>query len=193
MFTVRNVSCEFWQEFVEFFSTSNFFLTTFSSFSQYIYAKNDSIVFLGKCFLLGEELLPLLMNMKAVVDQQEFFQRDNYLMLVSIRRSLVQEIEALHKPIHSRKKTLNNALRNMKDSNGKERNGITILEGALLSLGRCVDLVKPAGLHLGIVSKEDWKRALQSLEHSMNEIQTFCDPDRPLSTSEWMKLVEDSK
>ena len=156
----------------------------------YIYAKNDSIVFLGKCFLLGEELEPLLVNMKAVVEQREFFQSDNYLMLASIRRSLVEHIEALHKPSHSRKKTLNNELRRIKDINGMERDVITILEGALLSLGRCVDLVKPAGLHVGSVSKEDWKKALKALEHSMNEISSFCDPDRPLMPSEWGKLVD---
>ena len=71
-----------------------------------------------------------------------------------------------------------------------ERDVITILEGALLSLGRCVDLVKPAGLHVGSVSKEDWKKALKALEHSMNEISSFCDPDRPLMPSEWGKLVD---
>jgi len=157
----------------------------------YIYAKNDAVVFLGKCYLLGEELMPLLVNMKGVVDQKEFFQRDNYLMLASIRRSLVEEIEALHKPSHSRKKTLNNELRRIKDLYGNERNVISILEGALLSLGRCVDLVKPAGLHVGSVSKEDWKKALKALEHSMSEIRSFCDPDRPLLPSEWGKLVDD--
>jgi hypothetical protein len=156
----------------------------------YIYAKNDSVAFLGKCYLLGEELMPLLVNMKGVVDQTEFFQRDNYLMLASIRRSLVEEIEALHKPNYSRKKTLNNELRRIKDVHGNERNLITILEGALLSLGRCVDLVKPAGLHVGSVSKEDWKKALKALEHSMNEIRSFCDPDRPLLPSELIKLLE---
>ena len=156
----------------------------------YIYAKNDSVAFLGKCYLLGEELMPLLVNMKGVVDQKEFFQRDNYLMLASIRRSLVEEIEALHKPNFSRKKKLNNELRRIKDVHGNERNVITILEGALLSLGRCVDLVKPAGLHVGSVSKEDWKKALKALEHSMNEIRSFCDPDRPLLPSELIKLLE---
>lgn len=157
----------------------------------YIFAKNDLVAFLGKCFLLAEELVPLLVNMKAVVDQKEFFQRDNYLILASIRRSLVEEIETLHKPSHSRKKILNNELRRLKDIYGNERDVISILEGALLSLGRCVDLVKPAGMHTGSVSKDDWKKALSALEHSMSEIRTFCDPDRPLMPSEWGKLVDD--
>jgi len=159
----------------------------------FIYAKNDSVVFQGKCFLLGEELMPLLVNMKGVVEQREFFQRDNYLMLASIRRSLVEHIEALHKPSHAGKKILNHELRRMRDvHDGKtERDVIRILEGALLSLGRCCDMVKPAGLHVGSVSKEDWRRALRALEHSMSEIRTYCDPDRPLLPSEWGKLVDD--
>jgi len=157
----------------------------------YIYAKSDSTVFLGKCFLLGEELMPLLVNMKGVVEQREFFQRDNYLMLASIRRSLVEHIEALHKPSHSTKKAMKNELRRIKDVHGNERDVIRILEGALLSLGRCCDMVKPAGLHVGSVTKDDWKRALRSLEHSMSEIRTYCDPDRPLLPSEWGKLVGD--
>ena len=66
------------------------------------------------------------------------------------------------------------------------------MEGALLSLGRCVDLVKPAGLHVGSVSREDWKKALRALEHSMNDSRCFCDPDRPLLPSEWGKLVDDA-
>lgn len=35
----------------------------------YIYAENDSTAFLGKCYLLGQELTPLLVNMKGVVEQ----------------------------------------------------------------------------------------------------------------------------
>jgi hypothetical protein len=111
-------------------------------------------------------------------------------MLASIRRSLVEAIEELHRPSRSRKRTLNNELRRMKDPNGNEIDVIKVLEGALLSLGRCLDVVKPAGMHLGSVSKEDWKRALKALQYSMNEILEYCDPDRPLFPQEWGKIVE---
>lgn len=156
----------------------------------FIFAENDSAAFLGKCYLLGQELTPLLVNMKGVVEQKEFFQRDNYLMLASIRRSLVETVEELHRPSRSRKGTLNNELCRMKDSNGNDIDVITILESALLSLGRCVDVVKPAGMHLGSVSKDDWKRALKALQDSMNEIVEYCDPDRPLLFQEWVDVVE---
>ena len=35
----------------------------------FLYSSDDAIAFLGKCFLLGEELIPILANMKGVVDQ----------------------------------------------------------------------------------------------------------------------------
>ena len=35
----------------------------------FVYAKDDAIIFLRKCFLLGEELMPLLMNIEGVVEQ----------------------------------------------------------------------------------------------------------------------------
>lgn len=41
----------------------------------FLYAQDEAVVFLGKCFLLAEELMPLLVNMKGVVEEEEFFQR----------------------------------------------------------------------------------------------------------------------
>lgn len=35
----------------------------------FLHGKDESIVFLGQCYLLGEELTPLLVNMKGVVEQ----------------------------------------------------------------------------------------------------------------------------
>ena len=39
----------------------------------YTYAANEAVTFLGKCYLLGEELMPLLVNLKGVVEQVEFY------------------------------------------------------------------------------------------------------------------------
>jgi hypothetical protein len=61
----------------------------------FLHEEEDALVFLGQCYLLGEELTPLLVNMRGVVERTEFFQRDNYLLLSSIRRSLVSLVEAL--------------------------------------------------------------------------------------------------
>ena len=62
-----------------------------------------------------------------------------------------------------------------------------VLESALLSLGRCLDLVRPAGLMLAHTSvpKQDWKQALNQLEHFLDLIQSGCDPDHPLDPREW--------
>jgi hypothetical protein len=144
----------------------------------YLYAKEDAVAFMARCYLLGQELMPLFINLKGVVQEKEFFQRDNYLVLASIRRSLVSQMEELYKT----KPTLRNDLR----TPGRDVN--VALEGVVLSLGRCIDLVRPAGLLVGSVSKTDYERALRSLEHAVSQIQSVCDPDEPLDPSEWGKL-----
>lgn len=67
-----------------------------------------------------------------------------------------------------------------------------MLESALLSLGRCSDLVRPAGLLLSSVSNSDWGKALKALEHGRREIRELCDPDRILEPNEWGKLQEET-
>jgi hypothetical protein len=63
------------------------------------------------------------------------------------------------------------------------------LESALLSLGRCVDLVRPAGmLSSKSVSRGEWTSAVKKLEHFLDLMQRSCDPDRPLPPSDWGKL-----
>uniref|UniRef100_A0A7S2R1L4 Uncharacterized protein n=1 Tax=Eucampia antarctica TaxID=49252 RepID=A0A7S2R1L4_9STRA len=135
--------------------------------------------------------------MRGVVEQKEFFQRDNYLMLASIRRSLVSYVEDLHKPvtslkaglkIHSRKMFSHHA-HSTYTNGGSERDIIAILESALLSLGRCIDLARPAGLLVSSVSKNDWTKALHALEHALQEL-SYCDPDQQLHPSEWGKLID---
>jgi len=178
-------------------------------------SKDDAAVFLGKCYLLGEELTPLLVNMKGVVKKTEFFQRDNYLMLASIRQSLVSYVEELHRENRDLKPIINQMSQRRErirrpssktksdfyygDALNKLGLGVKdkddrpvdiVLDGALLSLGRCVELVRPAGLFVSSVSKSDWVKALRELEHSMSEIREVCDPDRPLPPSDWGKLED---
>eukprot|EP00985_Skeletonema_marinoi_P011477 scaffold5463_cov155-Skeletonema_marinoi.AAC.18 len=157
----------------------------------FLHGKEDSIVFLGQCYLLGEELTPLLVNMKGVVEQTEFFQRDNYLLLTSIRRSLVSLVEALYT---DKGQSIRAGVIKYFESQGRNRftkedvKIIVLLESALLNLGRCIDLVKPAGLLAGSVPAPTWARALDALEKSMNNIQVVCDPDQPLDPKDWGKL-----
>jgi hypothetical protein len=62
------------------------------------------------------------------------------------------------------------------------------LESALLSLGRCADLVRPAGtLSPQSVPREDWKDALIHLDHFLDLMERVCDPDSPLPASDWGK------
>lgn len=71
----------------------------------------------------------------------------------------------------------------------RRRDVNVVLEGVVLSLGRCIDLVRPAGLLLSSVSKTDFAKALRALDHAMSQIRTYCDPDAPLDPSEWGKMT----
>lgn len=66
-----------------------------------------------------------------------------------------------------------------------------VLEGALLSMGRCLDLVRPAGLLIGYVPKTDWKKAEIVLQQGVRQLREACDPDHPLDPMEWGKLTSE--
>jgi hypothetical protein len=160
----------------------------------FLHGEEDALVFLGQCYLLGEELTPLLVNMKGVVERTEFFQRDNYLLLSSIRRSLVSLVEALY--TDKGQEIRAGVIRYFEESRGRNQftkedvKIIVVLESALLNLGRCLDLVKPAGLLVSSVPAATWSKALFNLEESMSRIKTVCDPDQPLHPSDWGKLFD---
>jgi len=160
----------------------SFFYATYPFMST----RDDVLLFLGKCYLLAEELVPLLVNMKGVVDQVEFFQRDNYPLLSSIRRSLVTHVESLHSRPH------NPLLAKLKSTPHRPAaySVEQTLESALLSVGRCIDLIRPAGFVQGTVCRTDWERALSSLQRCVDGIRRDCDPDRPLTLKEWMEFTE---
>ncbi|KAL7536554.1 hypothetical protein ACHAWF_005494 [Thalassiosira exigua] len=158
----------------------------------FLHGNDDAVVFLGQCYLLGEELTPLLVNMKGVVEQTEFFQRDNYLLLSSVRRSLVSLVEALY--TDKGQEIRAGVIKYLSSHGGRnlftkeDVKIIVVLESALLNLGRCIDLVKPAGLLVSSVPAATWSKALFNLEESMGRIKTVCDPDQPLDATEWGEL-----
>ena len=68
------------------------------------------------------------------------------------------------------------------------------LESALLSLGRCADLVRPAGtLSSKSTSRDDWQNAQQHLEDCLDIMKQACDPDNPLPAESWGKLSLDNE
>jgi hypothetical protein len=145
--------------------------------------------FMASCYHRAQELIPVLHNLRGVVANTEFFQRDNYRVLVQARRCLVAGMErlyqqqpslsAVHKVLSS-----HNVSKQMRDCDlMNNRRGTpldVVLEGALLSLGRCLDLVRPAGLLTGSVPSHDFKLALMILDQAVSLISIACDPDQPL-------------
>ena len=117
-------------------------------------------------------------------------------MLASIRRSLVSRIEDLHVCRQDLRRDLNMSTKRKVSSETSiddDRHIEEVLEGALLHLGRCNDLVRPAGLLVSSVSNSDCSKAFHDLQHSMSEIRLVYDPDRPLRPSEWGKLMDEER
>jgi hypothetical protein len=183
--------------------------------------------FAGKCYKIAQELIPVLQNLRGVVNNIEFFQQDNYRVLVAARRSLVSDMEELYRKqpsLQSVRRRVGNAgtIRSINNnpgtimsqqqqqvlsSNSYEQNQQliqtqhpqqqqqqsktldVILESALLSMGRCLDLVRPAGLLTGSVTLNDFKIALRVLEQAVQQITVSCDPDQPIHPNEWSEIL----
>ena len=175
----------------------------------------DLTAFLGKCYLMAQELVPLMVNMRGVSENSEFFRRDNYRRLVKTRRLLATLLEQMNEAyLHNREyksasisipPTLKAQLKEVtsreidpRDRRAVARNGPTSsteiqMESALLSLGRCCDLVRPAGTFSAqSVTRQEWKGALQHLQDFMNCLEVYCDPDQALPPEQWgIQLRED--
>lgn len=121
---------------------------------------------------------------------------------MGIRRALVGLVEEVNNAFHQTRnsqETTFSTLGNLKAElqktivktplEGGTMSADVALESALLSLGRCVDLVRPAGtLSATSVSRADWTDAVAKLEHFLDVMQRCCDPDRPLPACDWGKL-----
>ncbi|KAL7560888.1 hypothetical protein ACA910_008171 [Epithemia clementina (nom. ined.)] len=154
-------------------------------------ASNPAQAFCAKTYKTAQQLLPVLQNLRNVVSNREFFQTESYRVLVAARRSLVSDMEALytHQP---RLKAVHNWRKHSSGGIDSSQPVDVVLEGALLLIGRCLDIVRPAGLLTGAsVSLDDWKLALVVLRQAFVAITTVCDPDRPLEPDEWMLLGDD--
>ncbi|GMH85899.1 hypothetical protein TrST_g11638 [Triparma strigata] len=128
--------------------------------------------FLAKCFLMCQELVPILVNVKGVCERKEFFQRSNFLTLSNIRRGLGEAVEEVGRI----------------DGGGEV--GRT-LAGAVGRIGRVVDLVRPAGKLSGSVSMKDWEEAKGELEKGMERVRTVCDPDFGVEIKDWADLDDE--
>jgi hypothetical protein len=176
------------------------------------------VAFLGKCYLMAQELVPLLVNLRGVAENSEFFQRDNYRRLVKTRRLLATLLEQMNEAYRNNREyksatmtippTLKAQLK--KVSTSQTNGNITQfssavskmeamssteiqMESALLSLGRCCDLVRPAGTFSAqSVTRKEWRDALDHLNDFMNRIEAYCDPDQPLPAHHWgVQILED--
>lgn len=141
---------------------------------------DPTAAFLTKHYKTAQNLIPVLKNLRGVVDNREFFQRDNYRVLVTVRRALVSDMESLYEKQPS--------LRSVRGIVVDGKRLDVELESALLGLGRCLDLVRPAGLLTGSVTNDEFRQALEQLELATKQILSACETDRALRADEWGRL-----
>ena len=123
--------------------------------------------------------------------------------MVATRRSLATLLEQMNEAYRNNRDrktatmlippTLKTQLKKQTSESSTSSSSIEIhLECALLSLGRCCDLVRPAGTFSAqSVSRQEWEDALVHLQDFMIRIDRSCDPDQPLSADRWgKKLIE---
>lgn len=147
-------------------------------------AMDPARAFCLKIFQTAQQLCPVLLNPQGVVENVGFFfQQENCVVLVSARQSLVADVETTCQAQPSLKAVHRMHATHKNDDNDKPID--VILESALLSLGCCLDLVRPAGLFVGSVSAADWKLARHVLKQSVVQISSACNPDQPLNPLEW--------
>lgn len=138
------------------------------------YNDDENLAFVSTCYRRAQQLIPVLMNLRAVCANREFFQRDNYRVLVQVRRSFITDIERLYCD-----STAFARVRRHLTPTGKPLD--IVLEEALLSMGRCSDLVRPAGMLTGSVLAHDFHLSVTVLEHAISLITVACDPDQPMN------------
>lgn len=167
--------------------------------------------FTSACYKRSQELIPVLQNLRGVVADKEFFQRDNYRVLVQTRRALVTDMERLYQQqpslaaVHKVMTTCTSSSfaslstpnnpetdENRHSENERKIPLDVVLEGALLSLGRCLDLVRPAGLLTGSVAARDFRLAVTVLEQAVSQISIACDPDQPFPSAAWGTSTNDN-
>ncbi|GKY94780.1 hypothetical protein MPSEU_000443100 [Mayamaea pseudoterrestris] len=139
----------------------------------------------GKTYKSAQDLVPVLSNLRGVINDREFFQADNYKVLVAVRNSILADMEGLYQT----EPTLQSIRKAMRPQDATLD---VVLEGALMSLGRCLDVVRPAGLMTGRCSREDFERALNLLQQAYYLLDRSCDPVLPLPPQDWGVLGTDA-
>jgi hypothetical protein len=159
--------------------------------------KSDDIqiMFRSKTYRSGQELIPVLQHLRGVADNREFFQSEAYRVLVAVRRSIVKDMELLYHRPKNQLKSEEEALSEERQQQQQhlqpppqQKQPIDVtLEAALLSLGRCLDIVRQ-GRSTRVLPTSDWKLAAMLLEKAISKILLVCDTDHPLDPYEWGKM-----
>jgi len=149
-------------------------------------------MFRSKTYRSAQQLIPVLQHIRSVAENREFFQIEAYRVLVAARRSVVNDMELLYHRPKNLRGTVDHELYEEQRIQPKQQAVDVVLEAAVLSLGRCLDLVRPVGRGDGVVQLSDWRLAAVLLEKSISQILLVCDTDQPLDPQEWGKMGDET-
>ena len=149
-------------------------------------------MFRTKTYRSAQELIPVLQHIRSVAENREFFQVEAYRVLVAARRSIVKDMELLYHRPKNLRGTVDQEQYEQQRIQPKQQAVDVVLEAAVLSLGRCLDLVRPVGRGAGVVHLSDWRLAAVLLEKAISQILRVCDTDQPLYPHEWGRMGDET-
>mmetsp|Transcript_27724 Transcript_27724/g.83111 ORF Transcript_27724/g.83111 Transcript_27724/m.83111 type:complete len:481 (-) Transcript_27724:20-1462(-) len=153
--------------------------------------------FLAQTHVIFDSLVPLLHNMHAIVNREEFLAREYYDDLLIAKRRVAEQLHLVDSPM--RPATLK--LRTMSTTAPAELAAGAGLgdddalvdeavERILHSLSELERLVRPAATRQDFLDEAEWRAAYALLQKAISEARAATDPDRPLPASEWGRLVD---
>ncbi|KAJ8598389.1 hypothetical protein CTAYLR_002999 [Chrysophaeum taylorii] len=158
---------------------------------------NAAGAFLAKANVVVDSLVPLLINLHAVVNKEEFLARDYYDDLVDARNRLADALALVDSPMRpAALKLATMATLGPKQLAAHFNNADApplideSLERVVRWLGDLERLLRPAAKRTDSLSSEDWRAALKLLQKALREAKAALDPDLPLPADAWGCLVD---
>lgn len=163
-------------------------------------AADPAGAFLARTYVVVDALVPLLVNLHAVCNKEEFLAREYYDDLLDVKQRLAHAQALVDSPMRPA------SLRSLPTMAALSPSELTALanrpdapplvdealERVVRWLGELERTLRPAALRTDSLQSEDWRKALKLLQRTIAEARAATDPDLPLPASDWGKLLEAS-
>ena len=152
-----------------------------------------SAAFLAQLYMIFDRLVPLLHNFHAIILHEEILSKEFYDDLLVAQDHISERLRLVDSPL--RPATLR--LRTTASTSPLDlvRADFEVpldeaLEQCVKNLGDLERLVRPAATRLDFLDEKDWRKARELLSRTINDARAATDPDRPLPSADWGRLVD---